>query len=136
MVSVAHQIALAALAPDRLYEVDRSAASGDATGVAVAEFAAKVEVVPDPALASFYPQHWPADVEIEAGGATPRHRVVEAFGDPEHPLGRDAVDDKAHRVLGPLLGAPRVGEWLAMAHAALDGAGQCKRLATAFAGLD
>jgi len=130
MVSVAHQIALAALTPQRLYDVDRSAAGEDAS---VAGLAAKIEVVPDATLEQFYPQHWPAEVEVDAGGQIFRHRVVAALGDPEHPLDGAAMDDKAHRVLDPLLGAARVDEWLGLCHGALDGVAQCERLAMAFA---
>ena len=130
MVSVAHQIALAKLAPQRLYDVDRSTPQIDA---AVAELSAKTEVVPDAALKEFYPQHWPAEVEIEAGGQTFRRRVVAALGDPEHPLDRTAIDDKAHRVLEPLLGAARVDQWLSLCHGALESSAACERLATAFA---
>lgn len=130
MVSVAHQIALTALGSERLYDVDRSAPQADA---AVAELSGKIEVVPDAALEEFYPQHWPAEVEVEAGGQSFRRRVVAADGDPEHPLGRAAIDDKAHRVLDPLLGAARVDEWLGLCHGALDDAARCERLAVAFA---
>ena len=130
MVSAAHQLALAALAPQRLYDVDRSAPHADA---AVAELAAKIEIVPDVALEEFYPQHWPAEVEVAAGGQTFQRRVVEAVGDPVHPLDRAAVNDKAHRVLDPLLGAARVDEWLSLCQGALDGAAQCERLAAVFA---
>jgi 2-methylcitrate dehydratase PrpD len=102
LVSVAHQIALAAAKPDRLYDVDRS---GTVADEAVARFAGKVEVVADAALATFYPQHWPAEVEIEADGKVYQRRVVAAEGDPERPLRRADIDEKAHRVLDPLLGA-------------------------------
>jgi 2-methylcitrate dehydratase PrpD len=130
MVSVAHQIALAALAPQRLYDVDRSTPQAD---VAVAELSAKIEVVPDAALEQFYPRHWPAEAEIEAGGQTFRRRVVAAAGDPEHSLDRAAIDDKAHRVLDPLLGIAAVDEWLGLCHGALESSAACERLATAFA---
>jgi 2-methylcitrate dehydratase PrpD len=130
LVSVAHQIARAALAPDRLYEVDRSAPHID---VALEDFAANVEVVADPALDTFYPRHWPADVEVEAGGEVVRHRVVEAPGDPEQPLDAAAVGDKAHRVLDPLVGGGRAADWLNICGAALDDAAACRQLAAAFA---
>jgi 2-methylcitrate dehydratase PrpD len=131
MVSVAHQLALAALAPQRLSDVDRSAPHEDA---AVSAFAAKVAVVADAALDGFYPQHWPAEVEVEAGGKTSRRRIVEATGDPEHPLDAEAVADKAHRVLGPLVGSNRAAEWLKVCGAAVDDRAACRRLAEAFAG--
>jgi 2-methylcitrate dehydratase PrpD len=133
MVSVAHQIALAALSPERLSDVDRSTPT---SGPEVAQFAAKVEVIPDATLEPLYPRHWPAEVEVEADGKTLRRRVVAAAGDPERPLGRSEIDAKAHRVLDALLGAASVGEWLMMCHGAVSGAGECKTLATAFAGAD
>lgn len=130
LVSVAHQIGLAAVAPARLYEVDRSAPHLDA---AVTEFAAKVEVAADPALESFYPHHWPAEVVVEAGGKVFAHRVVAATGDPEHPLDHAGVDDKARRVLEPLVGAARAAQWLKTCGAALDDADAWRELAGAFA---
>jgi 2-methylcitrate dehydratase PrpD len=131
LVSVAYQIALAAFAPEQLYDIDRSTPAANAE---VTKFAAKVEVVPDRALESFYPQHWPAETEVESGGDIIRRRVIEASGDPERPLGRGDIDHKAHRVLDPLLSAARVEQWLALCHGALSGADACKRLASAFAG--
>lgn len=131
MVSVAHQLALAALAPQRLYDVDRSTADVDE---AVTQLAAKVEVEPDESLEAFYPRHWPAEIELQAGGQVLRRRVIETLGDPEHPLGRAAVDDKAHRVLDPLVGAARVDEWLRLCHDGLQNGAACERLAAAFAG--
>jgi 2-methylcitrate dehydratase PrpD len=130
MVSVAHQIALAAFSPDHLYDVDRSTPDVDAR---VTQLAAKVEVIPDKTLETFYPRHWPAEVEVEVGGKTLRQRVVEATGDPEHPLDRTGIDDKAHRVLDPLCGAATAAEWLSLCCGALDGEAECKRLASAFA---
>jgi 2-methylcitrate dehydratase PrpD len=130
LLSVAHQIALAAIVPRKLYDVDRSSPIADA---GVAELSAKVEVVPDRALEQFYPQHWPAEVELEAAGKTLRRRVVTAAGDPEYPVSSADIDEKAHRVLDPLLGAGHVDEWLTMCHGAFDGAAQCRRLALAFA---
>jgi 2-methylcitrate dehydratase PrpD len=130
MVSVAHQIALAALAADRLYDVDRSAAKAD---IEVAQFAAKVEIAADVRLDAYYPQHWPAEVDVEAGGEVHQQRIVEAIGDPEHPLDHAGVFAKAHRVLDPLVGKNGIAEWLQMAGAALDDAAACRKLAAAFA---
>jgi len=130
MVSVAHQMALAALKPQLLYDVDRTTPTIDAD---VSQLSAKVEVIRDAALEPLYPLYWPAEVEIEAGGKTFRRRVVAAAGDPDNPLGGADIDDKAHRVLDPLLGVPRVDEWLSMCHGALVGSAECQKIATAFA---
>jgi len=130
MVSVAHQIALAALDAERLYDVDRSAAKADAD---VSEFAGKVEVIADVRLDAYYPQHWPAEVDVEANGEVHQQRVVEAIGDPEHPLDRAGILTKAHRVLDPLIGNEGTAEWLETAGAALDDATACRKLAAVFA---
>jgi 2-methylcitrate dehydratase PrpD len=130
MVSVAHQIALAALDAERLYDVDRSAAKADAD---VARFAAKVEIIADVRFDAYYPQHWPAEVDVEANGEVHQQRIVEAIGDPEHPLDHAGVAAKAHRVLDPLLGNDGAAAWLAMGGAALDDAAACRKLAAAFA---
>jgi 2-methylcitrate dehydratase PrpD len=100
---------------------------------ALIEFAAKVEVVADGPLEQFYPQHWPAEVEVEAGVEVFRHRVVAAKGDPEQPLDAGGVEHKAHRVLDPLVGATRAADWLQTCGAALDDAAACRKLAAAFA---
>jgi 2-methylcitrate dehydratase PrpD len=130
IVSVAHQIALAAYKPEALYDIDRSAPHIDP---AVTQFAAKVEVAVDASLAKFYPQHWPAEVEVTAGGETIKQRVVEAPGDPEQPLDASSVSDKAQRVLDPLVGSARAAEWLKLGSAALDDAAVCRKLAAKFA---
>ncbi|HMG78347.1 MAG TPA: MmgE/PrpD family protein [Xanthobacteraceae bacterium] len=130
MVSVAHQIALAALTADRLYDVDRSSAKADAE---VAGFAAKVEIIADARLDVYYPQHWPAEVDVEANGEVHQQRIVEAIGDPEHPLDHAGIVGKAHRVLDPLVGNDGAAEWLKMAGAALDDAAACRKLAATFA---
>jgi len=130
MVSVAHQIALAARKPQLLYDVERTAPAIDAD---VKQFSAKVEVVPDAALEPLYPLYWPAEVEIEAGGKTFRRRVVAAAGDPDQPFGAAAIEDKAHRVLDTLIGAARVDEWLSMCHGAFDGSAEWQKVAVAFA---
>jgi 2-methylcitrate dehydratase PrpD len=130
MVSVAYQIALAALDAERLDDVDRSAAKADAD---LAQFAAKVEIAADVRLDAYYPQHWPAEVDVEAGGEIHQQRIVEAIGDPERPLDQAGVFAKAHRVLDLLIGSNGTAAWLAMAGAALDDAPGCRKLAAAFA---
>jgi 2-methylcitrate dehydratase PrpD len=129
MVSVAHQIALAALDAERLYEVDRSAVKADAE---ITRFAAKVEIGADMRLDAYYPQHWPAQVDVEAGGEIHQQLVVEAVGDPEHPLDAAGVAAKAHRVLDPLVGEDKSTEWLTLCGAALDDGTACAKLAAAF----
>lgn len=133
LVSVAHQIALAALRPELLYDIDRTTPSIDPEVLALA---ATVEVAPDPALEPFYPQSWPAEVEVVAAGRKFQRRVTAAMGDPERPFGLADIDDKAHRVLDLLIGAGKVHEWLTMSHGALTDCAECQRLASAFADIE
>jgi 2-methylcitrate dehydratase PrpD len=130
IVSVAHQLALTALTPEALYDIDRSAPSIDA---AVAQFAGRIEVSADQNLLQFYPQHWPAEVEVTVGSEVLRQRVIEAAGDPEHPLDAKGVADKGRRVLDPLVGDTRAAEWLKLSAAALDDKTACRLLAEGYA---
>lgn len=129
LVSVAHQIALAALMPDGLYDVDRSAPALDP---ALAQYAAKVEVIADAFLDSSYPRYWPATVEVEIEGETVRQHIVEAKGDPERPLDALAVADKGRRVLDPLVGAARAAEWLNICGAAFSSEVACRTFCESF----
>lgn len=130
LVSVAHQIALCALAPMQLFDVDRSAAAIDP---AITQLSAKVEVVPDKELEAFYPLHWPADVEVQTGGQAFRNRVIATAGDPENPLSPSDIEDKGHHVLDALMGSETVDEWLILCRDAFNGSAECGRLAAAFA---
>ena len=130
MVSASYQIALAAVDPDRLYEIDRWQVANNPM---IQKLISKITVVPEPALNEFYPRHWPAEVEITMPGKTWRHRVLAAHGDPGRRLYRDAFDQKVHRVLNPMIGAPKVKEWLAICGAGLEDAASSRRLVDAVA---
>src|SRR5581483_4902075 len=117
LVSVARQLALVACEPARLYDIDRSEPVADPSTLALE---AKVEVVPDKGLQQFYPKHWPAEVEVVAGGKTLHERVIEANGDPEKAFGDQALDDKAHRVLDRLIGSAAASELIATGRFGFD----------------
>jgi 2-methylcitrate dehydratase PrpD len=129
LVSVARQLALVAHARARLYDVDRSA---PVTDPAIVQLEAKVEVVADAALAQYYPRAWPAEVEVEAQGGTVRERVIEAQGDPGHPLGEAEHDAKAHRVLDPLTGRDAAERLIEVGRRGLADAAGCRALVAAF----
>jgi len=130
LVSAARQLALLACEPARLYDVDRSEAL---TEPAILRFEAKVEIVADAALTQYYPAHWPAEVEVTAAdGATMRELVIEAPGDPGRPLGDDGLDDKAHRVLDPLIGRAAADRLIGAGRRAFEDEPGCRALAGAF----
>ncbi len=130
LVSAARQLALLAYDPARLHDVDRGAAVADP---AIRAFEAKVEIVAEPALTQYYPQHWPAEVEVvDTDGSTRRELVVAAPGDPDRPLGEDALDDKAHRLLDRLIGRDGAAKLIGIARGGFADEAGCRALAGAF----
>jgi 2-methylcitrate dehydratase PrpD len=97
IVSAAFQMGLAAHHRERLYDIERADAMAETAALA---FAGKVEIVADESLLEFFPQTFPADVEVTAGGKTSRKRVTTATGDPGRALDHAALTDKAKRILG------------------------------------
>ena len=130
LVSAARQLALLACDPVRLYDVDRSEPVADA---AILAFEVKVEIVADDALAQYYPQHWPAEVEVVGtDGSTRRERVIAAPGDPDRPLDDKALEDKAHRLLDRLIGRDGADRLIGIARHGFEDESGCHALAGAF----
>jgi 2-methylcitrate dehydratase PrpD len=106
-------VAIAALDPGSLYDIERTRALHDPR---IAALAAKGTVVADPDLDALYPSRWPARLEVRTANATLFHEVLEPLGDPANPISDDALAEKARNVLGhvgraadvaPLLAATR-----------------------------
>jgi len=101
-VHVGFQMALAALKPSGLFDLDRSDVMADRT---LRAFADRVRVVADPALDALYPEAWPAEICVCAGERKLRRRVCVAHGDASDPLSPDEVRAKARSLLRPLMSA-------------------------------
>ena len=130
LVSAARQLALLACDPARLYDVDRREPVTDA---ATLSFEAKVEIVADPALAQYYPGHWPREeVEVGQDGSTRRELVIAAPGDPDRPLDDGVLEDKAHRLLDRLIGRDGADQLLKIAGRGFADKSGCRALAGAF----
>jgi 2-methylcitrate dehydratase PrpD len=97
IVSAAFQMGLAAYRRERLYDIERADAMNEQAALA---FASKVEIVADDTLLEFFPQTFPAEVDVTAGGKTHRKRITAAIGDPSRMLDDAALADKARRILG------------------------------------
>lgn len=97
MVSVRWQLALTALAPTLLDDVNRSR---PAQAQALSQFAAKVQVLADSDLDALYPAAWPAHLVVHAGGQRHELRVFDSMGDPALAMDRTQIQNKASRVLG------------------------------------
>jgi 2-methylcitrate dehydratase PrpD len=126
ILSVAYQLGLAAHEPETLYDVARERVASDGP---VVEFAKKVSIAADPALAVHYPARWPARIEVDTANGAASEEVLDAPGDPGKPLDAAAVRDKFHRVTSRFLGAQSADEWIATAEAALDDDGALAELA-------
>jgi 2-methylcitrate dehydratase PrpD len=123
------QLAALALRPDSRFLVDRTDLADDES---LRMFASRVSVVADEGLARFYPENWPAEIEVDTPRGTVVKRVVTARGDAGDRLGEAELTDKASRVLEPIVDRETSARWIAMASEALDGSAQFKRLQREF----
>jgi 2-methylcitrate dehydratase PrpD len=82
-VSAAFQMALAALRPQALWDLERSSVMTDP---AILDFASRISVVVEPAFDALYPGRWPARISVETTGQTFVHDEPLALGDPDRPL--------------------------------------------------
>jgi len=130
IVSASYQMGLAACRPERLYDIERSDATGEA---AVMAFAAKVVIETDESLLPAFPASFPAEVEVEANGSQTRKRVIEATGDPAHPLDDAALLAKAERVLSFLPAAPEASRVIETGLNGFDSSAPCRDLITMMA---
>ncbi|MDF2114523.1 MmgE/PrpD family protein [Roseiarcaceae bacterium H3SJ34-1] len=82
-VSAAFQMALAALRPQALWDLERSSVMTDP---AILDFAGRITVAAEPAFDAIYPRHWPARIAVETAGRILVHEEEVALGDPDRPL--------------------------------------------------
>jgi 2-methylcitrate dehydratase PrpD len=95
-VSGAAQIATAALLPDDLYDVERR---NVLTNGAIAELAARVEIIGEPRLDAEFPAIWAAEIDVETKGDTLHHAVRDALGSPGNRMVEADLEGKARRAL-------------------------------------
>ncbi len=128
-VNAGFQMGLAAFQRERLWDLDRMSVMNDRE---VLGFASKVKVEPDDAMQKLFPKHWPAAIEVSAGGKV-IHRALDVItGDPDKPLDDAALAVKAHRILDPLVGAGEAAKLVAIARGWDKDAAACVKLCEAF----
>ena len=110
-VSGAGLVAIAALQPASLYDVERT---GVLDNPRITELAAKGTVVVDPSFDALYPAHWPARLEVKTGSTTLHHEILQPTGDPSFPIGDAALQEKAQRILGHVGRSDAVAPLLAL----------------------
>ena len=103
IINTTYQFTLAAYRPDLIDDVVRPDLSQEAK---IAAFMPRVEIAPDPALASYFPAVYPARVEAKLkNGETVSVLVTDAPGDPARPLSDGDLLAKFHRLTDPVIGA-------------------------------
>jgi 2-methylcitrate dehydratase PrpD len=131
IINTAYQFAVAAYHPDLIDDVVRPDLSQEAK---LAAFMPKVEIAPDPALASYFPALYPARVEAKLkNGETVSVLVTDAPGDPARPLSEGELLAKFHRLADPVIGA---GPAESVAKAALGGVSEDASLAALLAAVE
>jgi 2-methylcitrate dehydratase PrpD len=98
-VSGAGLAAIAAIAPDALYDVERAKALSDRR---IMELAEKGQVVADPALDSLYPKQWPAKLEVTTNSGTVRQMMSDPLGAPGNPMADADLENKMRRLLAQM----------------------------------
>jgi 2-methylcitrate dehydratase PrpD len=128
IVSAGYQLGLAAFARPRLYDVDRLDTTLESAACA---FADKVEIVADESLLEFFPECFPAEIEVIAGGKLHRKRITVATGDPSRPLDDEALEQKAQRVFEQAGCPDRASDLIRVGLRGFDSEDACKALAAA-----
>lgn len=103
-VSAGFQMALAALKPAHLWDLDRSVVMHDRL---VQEFSAKVHVEASEDLRAIYPACWAAEIEVKTESGAYARRVNEVRGDAAMPLSEEERKTKTNNLLNPVLGSDR-----------------------------
>ena len=130
LASVGFQMGLAALRRESLWDVDRSEVMRDASVLA---FAQKVKVAPDDKLQVEFPFRWPGSIDVDFAGCSVSCEVMVATGDSDRPLDSTAFDEKAHRILDPLVGREDATKLTSTALDGLSNAHSCQKLIDIFA---
>ncbi len=96
------QMALAALKPDHLLDLDRASVIEDP---AILAFARNVHVKADPALQADYPRVWAGEIYVRTASGQLSRKVVAPRGDAANRLSADALAAKHMRLLTNALGS-------------------------------
>ncbi len=126
IVSAPYQLALIAYAPDGLHDIARTRLADDAR---IRAFTAKVEVVGDDGLAAYYPERWPARVEVETAAGRWSELVLDAPGDPGRRFDAEQARAKFGIYAAPALGDGGPDDWIDLAGRAIRDDAAASRLA-------
>src|SRR5881396_2824149 len=125
LTSVSYQMALAALAPDALFDVKQvpERVSGE-----IGAFMGKVTVKADDGLLHHYPKSWPAKLVVFVPSGKHEKVVLQVPGDPQRPFDETQVAAKFRRVVVPSIRKGAADDLLRSSLAALDEEGGARAL--------
>ncbi|MGE0036474.1 MAG: MmgE/PrpD family protein [Xanthobacteraceae bacterium] len=104
LTSLRHQMALAALAPDAMCDVNQCAGGQSAR---LDDFSQRIRVETADDLQHYYPARYPADVSlVTRSGETRSARMLSAPGDPELPMSESQVVEKFERLVTDVVRRP------------------------------
>lgn len=124
-VSAAFQMALAALKPMHLWDLDRSSVMHDSEILALTS---KIRVEPSEELRAFYPACWPAEIEVVTAQGVTKRRIIDARGDPSQPLSNEERETKTRNLLDPIMGKQKAAAVWQTASKAFDNDEAMKKL--------
>ena len=105
--SVQYQIALAAIKPEALLDLEREELFQTETILSLIK---KVKVVGDVELSKLFPATWPARLTVKANGQVWTKEMFYPPGDHRNPLDRDALRKKFYRATGKVLRSAAVNK--------------------------
>lgn len=117
LTSVSYQTALAAFAPETMFDVGQAR---DRIPAEIGAFMERVAVKADDELLRHYPASWPARVEITTSAERRERLVTHVPGDAQRPFGEAQVAEKFLRVSTAVLGEQAAHDLLSLGLAALD----------------
>jgi len=125
LTSVSYQMALAALAPDALFDLRQTPerVSGE-----IGAFMAKVTVKAGDDLLHHYPKSWPAKLVVFVPSVKHEKVVLQVPGDPQRPFDETQVAAKFRRVVVPSIRKGAADDLLRSSLAALDEEGGARAL--------
>ena len=128
-VSVACQLATAALRPQDLYDIERRNVLGDPR---IADFCARVEILAEPAFDLEFPEVWAAEVEVDTSAGTVKHQIREALGSPNNRMSDADLLHKSRTALGFFGEAALADELMALVPQLFESDAAARRMAAVF----
>lgn len=118
LTSLPHNLALAAVAPNSLYDVRRAPASRAAE---IQALTAKVKVQADDSLMTHYPAAWPGRVVVRTGNTEREKTVLHIPGDPAHGFDEAQLLEKLRHIVAAATSPAVADTVLAQGRALLAG---------------